>query len=94
MKQDSCRLICYLFCLSSPGTITSVTNLASSISRNMDRLSLDTGHRQRQEESRRHRPVGLADGLRQGLTGFGISLLGELERAGGERGERERERER
>ncbi|RUS71062.1 hypothetical protein EGW08_021166, partial [Elysia chlorotica] len=62
----------------SAGTITSVTNLASSISRNMDRLSLDTGHRQRQEESRRHRPVGLADGLRQGLTGFGISLLGAV----------------
>ncbi|KAK3772280.1 hypothetical protein RRG08_039097 [Elysia crispata] len=62
----------------SAGTITSVTNLASSISRNMDRLSLDTGHRQRQEESRRHRPSGLADGLRQGLTGFGISLLGAV----------------
>ncbi|GFR62926.1 vacuolar protein sorting-associated protein 13B [Elysia marginata] len=62
----------------SAGTITSVTNLASSISRNMDRLSLDTGHRQRQEESRRHRPAGLADGLRQGLTGFGISLLGAV----------------
>ncbi|GFO46200.1 vacuolar protein sorting-associated protein 13b [Plakobranchus ocellatus] len=62
----------------SAGTITSVTNLASSISRNMDRLSLDAGHRQRQEESRRHRPAGLADGLRQGLTGFGISLLGAV----------------
>ena len=96
-------IVSCFFCPPNVGTITSVTNLASSISRNMDRLSLDTGHRQRQEESRRHRPSGLADGLRQGLTGFGISLLGgsEIERrwqgGGGrerEKGERETHRER
>ena len=58
------------------GMVTSVTNFASSVSRNMDRLSLDSGHLQRQEETRRHRPQGLSSGLHQGLTGFGLSLLG------------------
>ncbi|XP_048244061.1 vacuolar protein sorting-associated protein 13B-like isoform X2 [Haliotis rufescens] len=62
----------------SAGMITSVTNFASSVSRNMDRLSLDEGHLQRQEENRRNRPVGVSDGLKQGLTGFGISLLGAV----------------
>lgn len=59
----------------SPGTLTSITNFASSVSRNMDRLSLDSGHLERQEESRRNRPAGLSDGLKQGLTGLGLSLL-------------------
>uniref|UniRef100_A0A2C9K5E4 Chorein N-terminal domain-containing protein n=1 Tax=Biomphalaria glabrata TaxID=6526 RepID=A0A2C9K5E4_BIOGL len=59
-----------------PGMITSVTNFASSVSRNMDRLSFDTSHLARQEENRRNRPVGVSDGLKQGLTGFGLSLLG------------------
>ncbi|KAL8578845.1 hypothetical protein ACOMHN_022138 [Nucella lapillus] len=58
--------------------MTSVTNFASSVSRNMDRLSLDSGHLQRQEESRRQRPSGLSSGLQQGLTGFGLSLLGAV----------------
>ena len=59
-----------------PGTLTSITNFASSVSRNMDRLSMDSDHLQRQEEAHRQRPDGLSDGLVQGLTGFGISLLG------------------
>ncbi|CAG5120388.1 unnamed protein product, partial [Candidula unifasciata] len=59
----------------SAGMITSVTNFASSVSRNMDRLSFDSTHLERQEENRRNRPVGVSDGLKQGLTGFGISLL-------------------
>ena len=58
------------------GTLTSITNFASSVSRNMDRLSMDSDHLQRQEEAHRQRPDGLSDGLVQGLTGFGISLLG------------------
>ncbi|KAK6186959.1 hypothetical protein SNE40_006214 [Patella caerulea] len=62
----------------SAGMITSVTNLASSVSRNMDRLSMDSNHLQRQEDNRRNRPVGVSDGLVQGLTGFGISLLGAV----------------
>ncbi|XP_041362052.1 vacuolar protein sorting-associated protein 13B-like [Gigantopelta aegis] len=62
----------------SAGTLTSVTNFASSVSRNMDRLSLDQDHLERQEENRRNRPVGVSDGLKQGLTGFGLSLLGAV----------------
>ncbi|KAL3889914.1 hypothetical protein ACJMK2_002232 [Sinanodonta woodiana] len=62
----------------SAGMLTSITNFASSVSRNMDRLSLDSSHQQRQEESRRHRPSGVSDGLKQGLTGFGLSVLGAI----------------
>ena len=58
------------------GTLNSVTTFASSVSRNMDFLSLDQDHRIRQEEVRRHHPDRLATGLKQGLTGFGLSLLG------------------
>lgn len=64
--------------------ITSVTNFASSVSRNMDRLSLDTSHKERQEQNRRNRPSGMSDGLIQGLTGFGLSLLGEFWRVSNE----------
>ncbi|XP_043466399.1 vacuolar protein sorting-associated protein 13B [Leptopilina heterotoma] len=57
------------------GTVNSVTKLASSVARNLDRLTLDEEHLQRQEEARRVRPQGMAQGLYQGLTGFGMSLL-------------------
>ena len=60
----------------STGTLTSITNLATSLSRNMDRLSLDEEHFTRQEEWRRQLPESLGDGLRQGLSRLGISLLG------------------
>lgn len=56
--------------------MNSVTKLASSVARNLDRLTLDEEHLQRQEESRRMRPQGMAQGLYQGLTGLGMSLLG------------------
>ncbi|KAL4227239.1 Vacuolar protein sorting-associated protein 13B [Mactra antiquata] len=62
----------------STGMLTSLTNFASSVSRNMDRLSLDSTHVRRQEEGRRHRPDGVSEGLKQGLTGLGISLLGAV----------------
>lgn len=58
------------------GTLTSITNLATSLARNMDRLSLDEEHYNRQEEWRRQLPESLGDGLRQGLSRLGISLLG------------------
>lgn len=58
------------------GTVNSVTKLASSVARNLDRLTLDEEHLQRQEESRRMRPQGMAQGLYQGLTGLGMNLLG------------------
>lgn len=43
----------------------------------MDRLSLDEEHYNRQEEWRRQLPENLGEGLRQGLSRLGISLLGE-----------------
>ncbi|CAH1773157.1 unnamed protein product [Owenia fusiformis] len=62
----------------SAGTLTSITNFASSVSRNMERLSMDTDHQERLQESRRQRPEKVTDGLKQGLSGFGISLLGAI----------------
>uniref|UniRef100_A0A3B3X5Y6 Vacuolar protein sorting 13 homolog B n=1 Tax=Poecilia mexicana TaxID=48701 RepID=A0A3B3X5Y6_9TELE len=62
----------------SKGTLTSITNLATSLARNMDRLSLDEEHYTRQEEWRRQLPESLGDGLRQGLSRLGISLLGAV----------------
>ncbi|XP_066581674.1 intermembrane lipid transfer protein VPS13B-like isoform X2 [Prorops nasuta] len=60
------------------GTVNSVTKLASSVARNLDRLTLDEEHLQRQEESRRLRPRGMAQGLYQGLTGLRMSVLGVI----------------
>ena len=62
----------------SAGTLTSMTNFASSVSRNLDRLSLDNEHCKRNEISRRQRPQGLGQGLSNGLSGIGISLLGAI----------------
>lgn len=58
------------------GTLTSVTKMASSVARNLDRLTLDAEHLERTEELRRVRPQGVTEGLLQGLTGLGISVLG------------------
>ncbi|KAG5271733.1 hypothetical protein AALO_G00183420 [Alosa alosa] len=66
----------------SKGTLTSITNLATSLARNMDRLSLDEEHYTRQEEWRRQLPESLGDGLRQGLSRLGISLLGVISGVG------------
>lgn len=61
------------------GTVNSVTKLASSVARNLDRLTLDSDHiHLKTDASRRHRPQGLSEGLQQGLTGFGISILGAI----------------
>ncbi|XP_072392830.1 intermembrane lipid transfer protein VPS13B [Diabrotica undecimpunctata] len=60
------------------GTLQSVTKMASSVARNLDRLTLDEEHVRRKEEERRMRPQGLAQGFLQGLTGLGISLLGAI----------------
>lgn len=56
----------------------SLTNLASSVARNMERLSLDQDHMERSEAGRRYQPHGIVSGLMQGLSAFGISLLGKL----------------
>eukprot|EP00096_Caligus_rogercresseyi_P002971 TRINITY_DN15417_c0_g1_i1.p1 TRINITY_DN15417_c0_g1~~TRINITY_DN15417_c0_g1_i1.p1 ORF type:complete len:190 (-),score=34.90 TRINITY_DN15417_c0_g1_i1:70-573(-) len=61
------------------GTLTSVTNFASSVSRNLDRLSLDSEHTERNEISRRSsKPSGLGQGILFGLSGVGIGILGAI----------------
>lgn len=60
------------------GTVNSVTKLAASFARNLDRLTLDEEHLQRTEALRRSRPQGITHGFTQGLTGFGINLLGAV----------------
>ena len=62
----------------SAGTLTSVTNFASSVSRNLDKLSLDNEHCQRNEVARRALPLGVSHGLANGLSGIGISILGAV----------------
>lgn len=47
------------------GTLQSVTKLASSVARNLDRLTLDDEHLRRAEEQRRLKPQGLAQGFMQ-----------------------------
>uniref|UniRef100_T1HCM9 Vacuolar protein sorting-associated protein 13B n=1 Tax=Rhodnius prolixus TaxID=13249 RepID=T1HCM9_RHOPR len=58
------------------GTLTSVTKLAGSWSRTLDRLTLSTEDLKYAEQMRRMKPQGLAQGIKQGLTEFGVSLLG------------------
>ncbi|KAI5694172.1 hypothetical protein M8J75_011905 [Diaphorina citri] len=60
------------------GTLTSVIKAAASWSRTLDRLTLDEEDLQHTEEIRRRRPVNLTQGLMQGLTEFGISILGAI----------------
>jgi len=72
----SLLVVLYKCWMAIPGTLTSITNFASSISRNMERLSMDEEHIHRNEQTRRRRPSGLSEGLLNGLSGFGLSLLG------------------
>uniref|UniRef100_T1IW73 Chorein N-terminal domain-containing protein n=1 Tax=Strigamia maritima TaxID=126957 RepID=T1IW73_STRMM len=67
-----------LFRQFSSGSLFSLTNWASSVSRNMERISLDEDYHMQNEEYRRHRPDNLTEGLSQGLSGFGISLLAAI----------------
>lgn len=61
------------------GVVNSITKLSGSISRNIDRLTLDQDHiHLKTDASRKQRPQGITDGLQQGLTGFGISILGAI----------------
>lgn len=60
------------------GTVNSVTKMAASFARNLDRLTLDDEHMERTEALRRQRPRNISDGISQGLTGLGISLLGAV----------------
>lgn len=60
------------------GTVNSVTKLATSVARNLDRLTLDEDHVKRTDLVRRVRPHGVTEGFAQGLTQFGITLLGAV----------------
>lgn len=60
------------------GTVNSVTKLAASVARNLDRLTLDADHIERTEALRRSRPQGFTQGFSQGMTGLGISILGAV----------------
>ena len=60
------------------GTVNSVTKLAASVARNLDRLTLDNEHIERTEALRRSRPQGFTEGFSQGMTGLGISILGAV----------------
>jgi len=44
----------------------------------MERLSFDVDHIQRSEDLRRHKPSHVSEGLRNGLSGLGLSILGAL----------------
>ena len=55
----------------STGALTSITNLASSISRNMERLSMDADHISYQDQKRKEQPAGLTTGV----SSFGFSLM-------------------
>lgn len=61
------------------GTVNSVTKLAASVARNLDRLTLDAEHLARTEAQRqRQRPGSISEGIALGLTGLGISMLGAV----------------
>ncbi|KAG8198573.1 hypothetical protein JTE90_026471 [Oedothorax gibbosus] len=67
-----------LFTQVSSGAITCMASLTSSISKNMDFLCLDDEHLARQELVRQHLPQGISEGLTQGLSVFGLSVLGAV----------------
>jgi len=55
-----------------------VTQFAQSVSRNMDRLSLDNKFSERQKLKRQNTPEALSQGLRQGFDGLALSFLGAV----------------
>ena len=54
--------------------LTSITNIAGSLSRNMDSISMEASSR----SNTRQRPVHFSQGLAQGLSHFGMSMLGSI----------------
>lgn len=55
----------------------SLTNWAESVSRNIDRLTLDQQEQLITEAERQVELQGFSDGLVHGISGFGIRILGE-----------------
>ena len=65
-----------LFRQVSSGALTSVTNLTHSISRNMEKLSMDQDHLVYQEELRqKSSPVNFTSAVSTGMSSFGLSLM-------------------
>nr|XP_015924478.2 vacuolar protein sorting-associated protein 13B isoform X2 [Parasteatoda tepidariorum] len=67
-----------LFTQVSSGILTCMASLTASISKNMDYLCLDEEHLARQEMVRHRLPQGVSEGLFQGLSVFGLSLLSAI----------------
>eukprot|EP00731_Ephydatia_muelleri_P030160 Em0021g683a len=60
----------------SAGALKSLVNFSSSVSHNMDRLSLDPNHISYLEQSRRsHPPSHFVSGVTGGVSSFGLSLI-------------------
>lgn len=60
----------------SSGALSSITNLASSIARNMERLSMDPDHMSYQDRQRRERPAThFTEGVASGVSSFALSLM-------------------
>jgi vacuolar protein sorting-associated protein 13B len=74
LSQGSSSLVKHV----SAGTITSLTNFCQSVSRNLDMVTFDAEHSQRNEAVRRAKPKGLSEGIMKGLSGIGVSLLGAI----------------
>ncbi|XP_075245102.1 intermembrane lipid transfer protein VPS13B-like isoform X2 [Convolutriloba macropyga] len=62
----------------SSGALGCLVNLSFSIAKNLDRLSMDVGYSNYQNQLRRHKPVYFSSGVVKGMTGFGIALLGAV----------------
>ena len=60
----------------STGALTSITNFASSVARNMERLSMDSDHSSYQEQKRKEQPTThFTSGVSTGVSNFGLSLI-------------------
>ena len=59
------------------GLVTSMTNFAGSVSRNMDHLSMDSNHQEMQDDARRRHSVGMSSAFQHGISCFSLCLLGE-----------------
>ena len=60
----------------STGALTSITNFASSVARNMERLSMDTEHASYQDQKRKEQPTThFTSGVSTGVSSFGLSLI-------------------
>ena len=60
----------------STGALSSVTSLASSISKNMENLSMDPNHASYQDLMRRQTPTTrFSSGITSGVSSFGLSLI-------------------